>query len=162
VPADVAPVVRFAVTDDVTTDDGPRLQRAFVRVVTPDSMTEVNASFIGGDLFRAELPAQPDGTEVSYTACAIDIRGNEGCAETRMYVIPASGSSSSGMGGSSSSSSGSGSGGGTPGGPVIIDDGGCGCAVPGTSGRAAGALALSALAAALAWRRRRAGSRAAW
>ena len=95
VAADTAVVVHYGVTDNTVTDEGPRLTRAFVRVaVDGGAPTEVDASFMGGDLFRAELAGQPDGSSVEYTVCAVDRAGNEGCADALMYAV--------GMGGDSS------------------------------------------------------------
>lgn len=95
VAADTAVVVHYAVTDNTVTDEGPRLSRAFVRVaVDGGAPTEVDATFMGGDLFRAELAGQPDGSSVQYTVCAVDRAGNEGCADALMYGV--------GMGGDSS------------------------------------------------------------
>lgn len=88
VAADAAALVRFAVTDNVVTDEGPRLSRAFVRVaVDGGDPVEVEAGFSGGDLFRAELPGQPDGASVEYTVCAVDRAGNEGCADPLVYQV---------------------------------------------------------------------------
>src|SRR5690606_12865933 len=81
------PVVRFAVADNAVTDEGPRLQRAFARVMVMDAETEVDAFSMGGDLFRVELPAQAEGTEVSVTSCAVDRQQNEGCADPFVYAV---------------------------------------------------------------------------
>lgn len=88
IAADAAALVRFAVTDNVVTDEGPRLSRAFVRVaVDGGDPVEVEAGFSGGDLFRAELPGQADGASVEYTVCAVDRAGNEGCADPLVYQV---------------------------------------------------------------------------
>lgn len=96
VPAVVAatetPVVRFAVSDSVVTDSGPRLQGAFARVDTGSGDNEIAALFVGGDLFRVVLPVQPAGTAVDVTLCATDPRGNEACAPPQHYVVAAAGS----------------------------------------------------------------------
>ncbi|MEZ4296735.1 MAG: VCBS repeat-containing protein [Polyangiaceae bacterium] len=84
--ADATAVVRYAVSDNATTDEGPRLQKAFVKILAP-AASEVPAMFMGGDLFRAVLPGQPLGTEVQYQACAVDRQGNEGCSMTLSYVV---------------------------------------------------------------------------
>ncbi|MFT3776390.1 MAG: VCBS repeat-containing protein [Minicystis sp.] len=107
------PIVHFAVSDNATTDEGPRLLKAWVRVSTPSGMVDVTATFMGGDMFRAVLPAQSQsGVTVSYEACAKDRQGNQGCSPTQTYVVdPGSSSSStsssstSGTGGSTSTSS---------------------------------------------------------
>lgn len=83
-----AVVIRYAVTDNTVTDEGPRLDRAFVRVsVDGGDPTEVDARFMGGDLFRAELPSQAEAVAVSYSVCAVDWAGNEGCAEPLEYDV---------------------------------------------------------------------------
>ncbi|MBL8743911.1 MAG: VCBS repeat-containing protein, partial [Myxococcales bacterium] len=62
-------VVRFAVSDNAVTDEGPRVSRAYVLV----GSDEIDATFMGGDLFRAVVPATP---ETEYVACAVDLQGN--------------------------------------------------------------------------------------
>jgi len=158
------PIVRFGLVDNATTDVGPRLKKAYVKVTTPSGTTEVPAKFIGGDLFRAELPAQTQaGINVSYEVCATDWKGNDGCAASKTYDVQigppsdggADGSTSSG--GSSGKSSGASSG--TSSGSSSGDDGGggggCSCDVPTTRADALGAFALVTLAALVITRRRR-------
>lgn len=82
------PVARFAVSDEVVTDSGPWLDRAFVRIhVDGGDAQEIEARFMGGDLYWARLPAQDDGTEVAYEYCAIDRQANEGCSEPALYHV---------------------------------------------------------------------------
>jgi hypothetical protein len=179
-------VVRFGVSDNATTDEGPRLQKAYVMVTTMDSMTEVPAEFMGGDMFRAVLPAQAKGGDVTYAACATDMQGNSGCADAKVYTVAgdASSSSTGGVGGAGGAGGGTGAGG-SPGpgvggggattsastgqgggGGFRLDDteGGCGCTLPGEDGGAAQAAGGGALLSALALyvsrlsRRRRSGS----
>jgi MYXO-CTERM domain-containing protein len=185
VPGDnEAPVLRFAVVDNTTTDIGPRLQRAFVRVTT--SMTEeIDARFMGGDLFRAALPGFASGTMVTLEPCAVDLAGNEGCATPLSYTVGGGSVTSTGVGGSGGmggggvggsaqggagpGGSGQGSGGETTSGPGAGgssatgggssgggdgDDGGCGCHVPGGPARS-GLLAAAVLALGALVRRRR-------
>lgn len=179
VTPDDAPVVRFAVADNAATDTGPRLKTATIKITTP-SAAEIAASFIGGDLFRAVLPKQAGGAEVSYQACAVDRQGNEACSPALSYTVsgmgPAttgsggtggsgtggSGTGGNGTGGNGTGGSGTGAGsaggqGGSGGGTLDLDEGGgCGCAVPGASPRTGAlALALAGALAALSRRRRR-------
>src|SRR5262249_43641305 len=57
------PIFHFAVSDNATTDEGPRLKSASAHVKLADDTTQdVPATFMGGDLFRAVLPSSPDGT----------------------------------------------------------------------------------------------------
>lgn len=86
VPAGTAGIVRFSVSDSTVTDEGPRLNRAWA-IVDPDgAATEVDATFMGGDIYRAELPAADEGS-VSYQVCATDRNDNMGCSETQTYDI---------------------------------------------------------------------------
>jgi hypothetical protein len=86
VPAGVEPSMRFAVSDRTVTDEGPQLARAFA-VIDPDgAATEVDAVFMGGDLFRAVLPAADSGT-IAYRACAEDRNGNLACSADQTYDI---------------------------------------------------------------------------
>lgn len=148
--------VRFAVVDEATTDEGPRLHRAFVRVLLP-GVEDVPATFMGGDLFRATLPPQEAGAEVSYAACAIDRRGNEACSQAVSFTV----SDATGAGGSGGGGGPPGGGGG--GGAVAedandSDEAGCFCAAAGAGegegGRGPVGITLAlALALALAGRR---------
>src|SRR4030095_9377253 len=148
----VTPALRYAVSDAVVTDTGPRLQRAYVKVQTA-SMEEIEAWFSGGDIFRAVLPAFPEGTDVSYTACAVDVQGNEGCAQPLSYTVGRTPTGSGGAGGAGAgggpSSSGPGAATSGAGGSGAGDEGddGCGCVVPGRApdGSAWWLLGLAAL-----------------
>jgi MYXO-CTERM domain-containing protein len=167
-----SPVVRFAVSDNATSDEGPRLKRAYLKISAP-SASEVEARFMGGDLFRGVLPAEGAGAMVTFAACATDQQGNDACGPMQSYVVSDPGStagsssvtagsgasSSAGSGASSSTASGQGSAGGehadgsggaSSGGQQL---GGCGCAV--FDGRSGERLALLALVGALAAARRR-------
>src|SRR5207244_1289658 len=73
-----ANVLHFAVRDSVVTDEGPRLQRAFARVTNGSAIHEVAATFMGGDLYRAELGTIAGGATLE--ACAIDRAGNQSCS----------------------------------------------------------------------------------
>jgi MYXO-CTERM domain-containing protein len=101
VSASATPIVRFGVVDNATTDEGPRLRKAWVHVTVGGNMTDVPATFSGGDIYRAVLPAQsPGGIMVSYQACAKDWQGNQGCAVAKTYAVdPGSSSASGGVGG---------------------------------------------------------------
>ena len=80
------PVVRFAVSDRTVTDEGPQLDRVFA-VIDPDgAATAVDATFMGGDLFRVVLPASEAGTVV-FQVCAEDRNANLGCSEDQMYDV---------------------------------------------------------------------------
>jgi hypothetical protein len=73
-------VVVFALSDNATTDSGPRLapDGAFIEwQVDGGEPTRAEATFIGGDLFRADLPALADGADLQVSVGAIDLAGNE-------------------------------------------------------------------------------------
>ncbi len=172
-------VLRFGVSDNATTDEGARLEKAFVQVTTDAAMTEAPARFMGGDLYRAVLPAQSTAGEVSYAACAVDRQGNKGCSPTFTYMV-LGGEGGAGGGGGMGGAGGAGGAGGNAGGAgglgaggditgpgssgaggsggtggvddVDLDDteGGCGCALPGSEGGAARTLSGAGLLAALA------------
>lgn len=77
-------VVRFAVSDNATTDEGPRLQRAYAAVAGG----EVPATFAGGDLYRVALPTDEAGA-ISWRLCAVDRAGNEACSADAAYTVRA-------------------------------------------------------------------------
>lgn len=80
------PVVRFAVSDRTVTDEGPQLDRAFA-VIDPDgAATPVDATAMGGDLFRVVLPAVDSGS-VTFQVCAEDRNANIGCSESQTYDV---------------------------------------------------------------------------
>jgi MYXO-CTERM domain-containing protein len=176
--ADAEPIVRFAVSDEVTTDLGPRLSAAWVRVVVDGGApTDYDAWFIGGDLFYAPLPAQAAGSSVEYQACASDRRGNETCADALTYSIEdedptttgdGDGDTTTGDGDGDTSGTGTGTDSGTDGTADGNDevgndetgdtagadeDGGCNCTTEGQG--KGGFLALFGLVGLAALRRRR-------
>jgi hypothetical protein len=104
--ADTEVIVHFAVTDNAVTDEGPRLDAAFVRVTVDGATEEIAATFMGGDLFRAVIPGQPDGTAVEVEPCAVDRENNEGCAEPFTFEVGQSGGTETGdtMGGTGDTS----------------------------------------------------------
>ncbi len=83
--------VRFGVSDAVTTDLGPRLTRAWIEVTAGEETEEIDAVFVGGDLFQATLPNAAAGT-VAYRACATDREGNSGCSAAQSYEVAPDGS----------------------------------------------------------------------
>jgi len=106
------PIVRFGVVDNATTDEGPRLKKAWVEVTVLGVKTTVPAKFSGGDMYRAVLAAQSQtGTTVSYKVCAQDRQGNEGCSPAKTYLTEGVSMTSSVSSSASGSSGASGSGG---------------------------------------------------
>lgn len=155
-----AAVVRFAVSDSHVTDEGPRLARAWVVLDPGGASTELAARFVGGDLFRAELPTDVVGTR-SFTVCAEDPAGNELCSATQTYLVSDGGGAGggAGVGGGASAGPGAGAGGGVSGaggggGDEAGQSDGCSCSLATTrSGSAWYLLPLAALG--LLVRRRR-------
>lgn len=173
VEADREVVLHFAVTDNAVTDGGPRLSRAYVLFSAGGGdQGSIEASFMGGDLFRAVLPALPEGTPGTAQPCAVDRRGNEGCADAFTYDVVvgggdettgtesdtgsegSAGSESAGSadaGGNETSTTGAieGSSDGTDesgtesGGGSVNDDSGCGCRTPGPATRSASLFGLT-------------------
>ncbi|MEM6791787.1 MAG: VCBS repeat-containing protein [Myxococcota bacterium] len=108
--------LRFAVSDRVVTDGGPRLFRAFARVALDGgSPVDATAVFVGGDLFRVAIDVPPSvGTTVSVELCATDPRLNTACAAPLDFTtVPAS--PGTGGGGGAGGSGGDGGTGGTGG-----------------------------------------------
>jgi MYXO-CTERM domain-containing protein len=83
VGAGESPVVRFAVSDNTVTDEGPRLARAYAVVDPEGAATEIDAWFMGGDLLRVTLP--PADAEITFQVCAEDRNGNTGCSDSQTY-----------------------------------------------------------------------------
>jgi hypothetical protein len=87
-PAEEPLVIRFAVSDNATTDGGPRLgpDGAYVEwQADGGEPTRVTATFVGGDLFRTVVPAQPEGAALTLTVGVIDQADNE----TRARLVEA-------------------------------------------------------------------------
>jgi hypothetical protein len=157
--AAATPVLHYAVSDGVVSEMGPRLQQAFVTVTT-DMDVQVDASYAGGDLYRAVLPANAEGVMVTYVACAVDLRGNQGCSQPQSYTVgesPSGAGGGGGMGAGGATSTGAGASTSGAGGAGADDDGdddgGCGCKLPGRTNH--NAWLLLALPVAALWRRRR-------
>lgn len=83
-------VLRAAIADRSVTDNGPRLSSTSA-TLTGDGVEEtVGLTYVGGDLFRAEFPAQAEGA-YSVEVCATDMAGNEGCESSQVQVIDGGG-----------------------------------------------------------------------
>jgi MYXO-CTERM domain-containing protein len=77
-PGAVVPV-HMAVSDRDVNDEGPRLARAYA-VLDPDgAATQIDGWYVGGDLFRVEVPGLDAGT-LTLELCAEDRNGNVGCS----------------------------------------------------------------------------------
>jgi hypothetical protein len=73
-------VFHVAVRDSVTSETGEAVKDVTVAFTTGSSSDSVKARFIGGDLFRVVIPAQPNGTTLTVTPSATDRQGNVGSA----------------------------------------------------------------------------------
>ena len=147
-------VVRFRLSDNATSDGGPRVDRAWVLV----GNQQIDAAFVGGDLFRAVVPAT---SESVLTVCSADASGVTEC-DGGEGGGGAGGSGAGGDGGSATGGasqgpgpSGSGAGGTGGGGTDSDSEGGCDCSLPAQSSTPG--LALGALGLLWAAARRRAG-----
>ncbi|NUP08153.1 MAG: VCBS repeat-containing protein [Polyangiaceae bacterium] len=159
---------QFAVSDRTVTDEGPRLARAYAVLDPAGAATEIPATFMGGDLFRAEVPAAALGT-FTFRACAVDPAGNETCSTDQSYTVvedTGEGGGGAGMGGASNAggngnggANGPGGGSANGGGGGAIDDGGgsgdgCDCGLAKQTTRSPWAI-LSLIGTAIALRARR-------
>lgn len=82
-------VLHFAVADATTTDVGPRLREAHVKLSADG--TDIPAQFMGGDLYRAVVPVGTPGVH-KFKACATDAAGNSACSEEFQFTRLASAS----------------------------------------------------------------------
>jgi MYXO-CTERM domain-containing protein len=88
--ADVPTIVHFAVIDSHTSETGEHVKAVMLSytVGTSDEET-VPATFVGGDLFRAVIPAQAAGAELSFVVSATDPVGESASSEPLLLTIPA-------------------------------------------------------------------------
>ncbi len=149
--------LRFAVSDRVVTDSGPRV-RAYA-LVDDGGASEVEAVFMGGDLFRVELAAAVTAT-ATVALCAVDAEDNQRCTEPMAFggssgPGPGAGGAGGTGGGAGSGASGAGANG-QGGDELRVEDGGCGCRVGAHPAGAAGWLFAAFVAVTLRRRSRRA------
>jgi MYXO-CTERM domain-containing protein len=143
-------VVHFRVSDNATSDDGPRLQRAWVEV----GGESIDATFVGGDLFRAVLPPTP---ETTFTVRTTDLAGNGTGGGGGQGGAGGGGTAGDGPGAGNPGTGGSAADGGAGGAGDGGDEGGCDCQTSrgsSSTGWAAGLFLLG-----LALRRHRASAR---
>jgi len=79
-----APIVmRMAVTDAYTSETGQEVKSVFLTYrVNGGATLKAPATFVGGDLFRASIPAQAPGSSIEITPTAIDRADLTGTAPT--------------------------------------------------------------------------------
>jgi hypothetical protein len=80
-------VFHVAVRDSLTSETGEEVKDVSVGFATASSSESVQARFIGGDLFRVVIPAQPNGTSLTLTPSATDRQGNVGSAAPIALLI---------------------------------------------------------------------------
>lgn len=174
-------VFRVAVTDSYTSETGEEVKEVYAAYTLNGGREVLRApgKFIGGDLFRVVIPAQPIGTTIEITPTAIDHVDLTGTAPVITLAIgmlgeggaagdsaggaagepigggPSGGSPSAGSPGSDAGEAGTGVGGGGS----TKDDDGCGCSVAGQPKSQIPLLAGLGLAF-LAFRRKRGGKKA--
>jgi hypothetical protein len=64
----------------VTSETGEHVKDVSVAYATASESGSVKGRFIGGDLYRVVIPAQPSGTTITLTPSATDRQGNIGTA----------------------------------------------------------------------------------
>jgi MYXO-CTERM domain-containing protein len=127
-------VVRLAVRDAVTSETGEMVKDvSVVYSVLGGETGKVKATFIGGDLFRAIIPAQKANAVVSLTPQATDRRNLKGYGATVTVRVKSLSEGSGGTGGTGGTA---GSGGTATGGS--INEPGAGGEPPGMVGGAGG------------------------
>ncbi|MDF3071595.1 MAG: hypothetical protein K0R38_7196 [Polyangiaceae bacterium] len=157
-------IVRFAVTDAYTSETGEHVHDVTLTYAVGEAEEDtVPATFIGGDLFRAVIPAQPAGAEVAFSVSATDGPGETASSEPVSFTVAAAaagGGGAGGEGGAPPAPTEGGAGGATPTeGEAKTEDDGCGCAVPGGAPSSSGA-GVALLLGLTAWINRRRRTRA--
>jgi hypothetical protein len=133
-------VVKLAVSDAHTSEVGQQVASVSVSYEAGDVKGESPARFVGGDLFRAEIPALPEGSQVTLTPHAVDHLGHSTTGQPIQRDVSAGGGAGgaggqAGSGGSGNAGEG-GSGGAGEGGSGGAGEGGAGNAGEGGSGNA--------------------------
>lgn len=114
-------VIRMSVKDSVTSETGDMVKDvSVVYTIVGGTSGKVKAKFIGGDLFRAEIPAQPAYTVVTMVPQATDRRNQKvyggGVTVTVKSLDDIANGGTGGTGGTAGTGGGGSSGGGTGGG----------------------------------------------
>ena len=129
-------VIRLAVRDAVTSETGDMVKDVSVVYSSPfNGNGKVKAKFIGGDLFRAVIPAQPAYTTITLAPQATDRRNLKGFgAPVSMTVLPVPvvGGGDGGAGGEPAVVGD----GGAAGEPAVVGEGGMAGAAPDEPGSA--------------------------
>lgn len=111
-----APIVFYVAVSDSTTNQAGQMATLTVSYTIKGLTKQAKVTFAGGDLFRVAIPAQPDGTALSYTLTAVDRAKLSSKLSKELYVgTPPSTGGSGGNGSTVGGGGGSGNGG-NPGG----------------------------------------------
>ena len=140
-----APLVFHVAVSDSATNQAGQMAALTVPYTIKGVTKEAKVTFIGGDLFRVTIPAQADGTIVSYTPTAVDRAKLKNQLSKLLYVgtppviIGVGGEGGAAEGGESGQSSNAAGSGGTDessegGAPALPSAGTGGKAAAGTSG----------------------------
>lgn len=103
-------IIHWAISDDALSDHGPRLASAYANIDPAGVAQQVPAFFMGGDVFRSELPADGFSGDVTFQLCAEDPHGNATCSDDLVYHVVEQGGTSGSTGAESSGTADSGSG----------------------------------------------------
>jgi hypothetical protein len=80
--------VRAIVQDDMTSDRGAFFtETELVYTVDGGAEQTVPLSWMGHDLYRAEIPGQPSGSTIAYRATATDFAGNSGMSLEESFQV---------------------------------------------------------------------------
>lgn len=105
-------VLRVAVRDAATSETGDMVKDVSVIYSTTRGVSgKVKAKFVGGDLFRAEIPAQVPYTTVTLSPQAVDQRGIKGYGAPVAVTVKTLAEASGGSGGTGGTGGTGGSGG---------------------------------------------------
>ena len=86
-------VFRVAVTDSYTSETGEEVKEVYAAYTLNGGREVLKApgKFVGGDLFRVEIPAQPAGTTIEVTPTAVDHVDLKGASEAFTLTLGTSG-----------------------------------------------------------------------
>ena len=87
--AEAPTVIRYALRDSATNEQGQMVKSTTVSYKIGGGTTKtINGVFYGGDLFRATIPAQPAGTQVTVTLSATDRANNTATSAPFTFTVP--------------------------------------------------------------------------
>ncbi len=81
-------VVRAVIRDQMTSDTGAFYTQTLLRYsVNAGTTIDLPMTWVGNDMYRAEIPGQPGGSSVDYSIRAIDFAGNAGDSTTLNFMV---------------------------------------------------------------------------